>query len=215
MVSAIGVVLAIVTDFMAVIRELGGTDEDFYRLSKPEGKAVLRKMAQLVVTAFREKSQAAAQAVKEAVEELGWIELDPAISFDERKRRGNYNYANPNITDRASHLTNKVRRFIVLYDPRGSVSTEEMKRRIRANGDTPASADDAFEVGYTFPERQRKNPILFLDENSVCVGGFGSQCAPVLSEWSDRRGLLLLPLAGDWLVYFRFAAVREEEVLEA
>lgn len=102
---------------------------------------------------FAEKVQPRAVDVsaKEEVEELGWIELDPAVSFEERVRRGNYKGGvHPNITADKSKLKRKVRRRIVIYDPRGYASTEEMKRRIKENGDRPHDLDDALEVGHKF-----------------------------------------------------------------
>ena len=148
------------------------------------------------------------------VEELGWIKVDPAVSFAERVKRGNYAYVNPKITEKASSSTRKVRRRIVLYDSRGLVSAEEMKQRIRANGDEPASLDDALEVGFLFPDRQRKNSIVFINEDSVCKDHNGSRCAPVLSSQHDSRKLRLDPLAGAWREGIRFAAIREEEYLD-
>lgn len=153
---------------------------------------------------------------KEEVEDLGWIELDPVVSFGEQLQRGNYKGGvHPDITADMYKLNRKVRRRIVLYNPIGFVSTEAMERRIKQNGDRPCCLDDALGVGYKFPDRQRKNPLVCLGEDSVCLDDGGNECAPVLDEWDGRRGLDLNPLVGGWSGRYRFPAVREEEYSDA
>lgn len=150
---------------------------------------------------------------KEEVEDLGWIELDPAISFPDRVTACDFKGGvHPNITADKSKLKRKVRRHIVLYS--GPGSTEEMRRRIRANGDRPCDVDDGTGIGKTYPQRQVGNPLVLLDEGSVCLDGGRGQCAPVLGDWDGRREFSLYRLAGVWNGDYRFPAVREEEFLD-
>lgn len=199
------------------ILALGGDDEDVARL-----ESLAPQVAALSIAARPPKPEAAKaeespapQSKEEVVEELGWIVLDPAVSFDDRVKRGNYKGGvHPNITADKSRLKRKVRRLIVLYNRQGDVSTEEMKRRIRANGDRSCDLDDGLGIGETFPQRQLANPLPLLDESAVCLDLSGYQCAPVLYDWNGERKLNLHPLAGDWHRYYRFPAVREEEYLD-
>lgn len=137
------------------------------------------------------------------------IEIDPNVSFEVRVQRGNYGFVNENIRPANFNLTKSGKRRIVLYDPKGDVSSKEMTRRMAENGDRPAVLDDALELGYKFPDRQRKNPIVFLGEETVWQGPGGDRRVPVLSEWYDLRELSLSWFDRDWFAFCRFAAVRE------
>lgn len=194
----------------------GGDDEDVARL-----ESLASQIAELSIAA-RPKQEPAEIVPSpkpeevEEVEDLGWIELDPAVSFQDRLRLCDFKGGvHPNITAEKSKLKRKVRRRIVIYDPRGYVSTGDMKRRIKENGDRPCDVDDGTGIGYKFPDRQRGNPLVLLDEDSVCLVADGRQCAPVLRKWRGERELDLHPLAGDWRGSCRFPAVREEEYLDA
>jgi|GEM_PF-2886224 len=195
----------------------GGDDDDVARL-----ETLAPQIAALSIAARPPKPEAETVVEeqpdpkpKEEIEELGWVVLDPAVSFAERVKRGKYKGGvHPNITADKSKLKRKVRRHIVLYDPRGYASTEEMKRRIRANGDRPCDLDDGLGIGEKFPQRQVANPLPLLDESAVCLDNNGDECAPVLGRWNSKRKLSLNLLAGDWHSYCRVPAVREEEFLD-
>jgi hypothetical protein len=135
------------------------------------------------------------------------VTLDPTIGMAEWVRRGNYEYANPDIRERNFKLTPTGTREVVLYDPKGAVSSEEMIRRMKADGYKPAGIDDCLAMGAQFPERQRQNPIVFL--GSVWRGPVGGQLVPVLYGWRGRRKLGLGWFDGGWGGSYRFAAVRE------
>lgn len=139
------------------------------------------------------------------------FQIDPAVSFEDRLRRGNYNYVHQDITTEKFklRLTEPVRRSIVLYDPKGPVSSEEMIRRIQHNGDRRPTFDDVLEFGYRFPDRQRKNPIAFLLDEGLWRISPGDARVPVLDEWLDGRELDLRLFTDGWHAIFRFAVVRE------
>lgn len=48
-IAGAGWIMSFITDFHALVLELGGTAEDLHRLVKPEGRALLKNMAQMVV----------------------------------------------------------------------------------------------------------------------------------------------------------------------
>lgn len=139
------------------------------------------------------------------------VDIDPSLSFDDRLRRGNYNYVDEGVTVEyfPLRLTDPARRTIVLYDPHGPVSGEEMVRRIYENGDRRPTFDDALEFGYRFPDRQGKNPIAFLLDDDLWQISRGTYKVPVLDEWLDDRELDLRLFVGNWHAIFRFAAIRQ------
>lgn len=69
-----------------------------------------------------------------AEEEEYLIEIDPNLTFEERVKRGNYIGVDNNITPANFKLTKSGKRRIVIYDPKGDVSSEEMIRRMTENG---------------------------------------------------------------------------------
>lgn len=76
------------------------------------------------------------------------LDLDPTVPLPEQVRRGNYGYVNPALTPENFRLTVPAgKRRVVLYDPHGFVSSEEMIRRMRADGCVPATLDDALAMG--------------------------------------------------------------------
>jgi hypothetical protein len=209
-----GKMTVIVNAVIDAILAAGGDDDDVARLEMlaPEIAAlsIAARPPQPETETVEEQPKP-----KEEVEVLGWIELDPAVSFQERMRLCDFKGGvHPNITADKSKLKCKVRRLIVLYDPRGSVSTEEMKRRMTENGDKPCDIDDGTGIGKTFPQRQVANPLPLLDGGSVCLDDRRDQCAPVLNYWGALREFRLDRLAGDWDGNCRFPAVREEEFLD-
>lgn len=137
------------------------------------------------------------------------LDLDPGVPLAEQISRGNYDYVHEYYTPENFQLTKAGKREIMLYDPKGDASSGEMIRRMAENGDRPAVLDDALELGYKFPARQRQNPIVFLGEETVWRGPDGNRRAPVLREWSDERGLDLCWFGDAWHAGCRFAAVRE------
>ncbi len=196
----------IVNAVIDAILAAGGDDGDVARLEQ-----LAPQIATITIAA--RPPQAQTETTEEEVEDLGWIELDPAVSFPDRVTACDFKGGvHPNITADKSKLKRKVRRHIVLYS--GPGSTEEMRRRIRANGDRPGDVDDGAGIGKTFPQRQEGNPLVLLDEGAVCLDDNDNQCAPVLAYWVRKRKFSLTRLAGDWNDFYRFPAVREEEFLD-
>jgi len=141
----------------------------------------------------------------------------PTVPLAEQIRHGNYNYANPDITDANFSLTIPAgKREVVLYDPRGYVSSETMIARMKADGCRPATFDDALAMGIQYPDRQRQNPIVFLGTAWRDPGG--DRRVPVLGVWDGsralslycfgERGLGLIWFDAGWSGLCRFAVVR-------
>ena len=133
----------------------------------------------------------------------------PTIPLEEQIRRGNHKYSNPAINAGNFQLTIPAgKREVVLYDPRGYVSSEEMIRRMEADGYKPATLDDCLAMGAQHPDRQRQNPIVFL--GSVWCDPVGYRHVPVLDDWGGVRLLLLCWFDDGWSDVCRVAAVREK-----
>jgi hypothetical protein len=144
----------------------------------------------------------------ETTRETFALAFDPTIGIGEWVRRGNYTRPNPDINERNFKLTLSGTRKIVLYDPKGAVSSDEMIRRMKADGYKPAGIDDALAMGAQFPERQRQNPIVFL--GTTWRDPDGLQHVPVLSGWCGGRRLGLDWFDFVWDGRYRFAALREK-----
>lgn len=132
---------------------------------------------------------------------------DPTVSIQEQINRGGYGYANPAINSGNFKLSLSGSRDIVLYDPRGFVSSEEMIRRMDGDGFLSATLDDALAFGIEHPDRQCQNPIVFL--GTVWRGSDRDRRVPVLNHWDGRRGLHLRWFDSVWDGSCRFAAVRK------
>lgn len=134
------------------------------------------------------------------------LNLDPSIPLAEQIRRGNYTYVNSVITPNNFHLMVPAgKRDIILYDPRGYVSSEEMVRWMKGDGCVPATLDDALAMGQQYPDRQRRNPIVFL--GTIWPVAFGIRHVSVLYG----RSLELSWFDNTWNMLCRFAAVRYEK----
>lgn len=148
------------------------------------------------------------KAVASATESFA-LTFDPTVPFDGQVVRGKYDRVNPHITSEHFKLTLSGSHEVVLFDPRGTVSSQEMVARMKRDRYVPATLDDALALGATHPERQRQNPIVFL--GSIWRNPDGDRRLPVLLEWHDLRELALLRFDGGWLDRCRFAAVRLEK----
>lgn len=57
LVSALGVLMGIITALVAAVKKKGGSDEDFYRLVTPEGENLIEKIADMIVQAGRKEKR--------------------------------------------------------------------------------------------------------------------------------------------------------------
>jgi hypothetical protein len=190
----------------------GGDEEDMVRL-----ESLAPEIAALSIAARPLKQDVAEEPSSfiEKVEVLGWIELNPSIPFEERLRLCHFEGGvHKNITAKTSILKRRVRRLIVLYDPGGPVSTEDMRKRIKNAGDRPCDIDDGTGIGKIYPQRQVINPLPLLDEGQEYHDLKGYQSIPVLCLAGNKRALDLFRSTVGWLGRYLFPAVREEKFLD-
>jgi hypothetical protein len=91
------------------------------------------------------------------------IELDPSLSLEDQIRRGNYSTVDGNFTSRDFHLSLSGKREIILYEIEEMIpGPSDLIRRMQADGNAPATLDDALAIGYKFPDKQLQHPIAFL-----------------------------------------------------
>ena len=133
--------------------------------------------------------------------------------FPEQIKSGHYDDVNKHFTPKHFQPTLDGKRTVVLFDPKGliAVSFEEMTNRMKAAGASfPPSLDDALAMGTQFPNRQKRNPIVFLQELSFAAR---TDLIVFLHSlgWNNTRRLDLIWTGINWRFRydFRFAAVRE------
>jgi hypothetical protein len=141
------------------------------------------------------------------------LTLDPTVPLSEQVRMGTYGELNGNYKPENFTLTLTGNREVVLFDPQGAVSSEEMIARMKAEGYVPALIDDALAMGVQYPDRQKKNAIVFLGTLFHDHDSCGDERVPLLDGWEDvsegGRLLLLGWFGNEWPDGCRFAAVRE------
>ena len=192
---------------------LDGSDEDISRL-----ESLAPQIARLTIGAGLKDRQPITKPKGETVIELGWIEVNPRESFEERKARNGFNHVEPIVRAETSKLSGKVRRRIVMYHDKSRDSSESMLSRIRVQGHRPAGLNDLFEVHAQFRDLCKGWSIIFLDINSVCLDEIGREHAPILisARYPNEYGKQFIfnlgtqPLYEVHLGNFAFAAIAEE-----
>lgn len=154
---------------------------------------------------------AALQATR--VTELGWIEVDPNVSFQDRIAECDLDGgAHKSITCESTQAAGRVRRLIVLYEPPCPVFSSEMEALMKEKGDRPCVIDDGIVISDKFPACQVKNPLPLL--GSLCKGRRHLSGVPVLAAWKERPSFGVVENCGMWGPGYVFPAVRREEVLD-
>ncbi len=197
MISATGFIAAFITGLLTEVKSLGGTAEDVHRLVNPEGKMLIKQIAQLIVDAGKKVNQSFS------------VTFDMALVMADMVKAGNYNYANPNITsenfplDAEGKTEDEV--FILHFDR--TITSEQAIAEMDKKGLRPATITHALAFGAQHPEEQRKYPIIFL--GSSWVDSDGRRRVPCLDVGGDKRRLDLDWFSYGWLASCRFAAVRK------
>jgi hypothetical protein len=117
-------------------------------------------------------------------------------------------YVNPNFT--SANFGAELTGTVTLEGGRlvhfgRDMSTEAVERRLEEIGLRPGNAHELAAFGATFPEEQRKYPI-------VALGGkrwqrpAGGECVAFLDGWGDERELRLCIVASVWDGFCRFLA---------
>ena len=142
------------------------------------------------------------------------VTVDYAHSLDQMIAAGKYDSVNPNITDQhfplpsiPTGLTTKADLKLELVHLNRTVSSNEAIAELKQKGLRPATIHELLAFGATYPEEQRKYPIVAL--GSVWQRWDGYRFVPYLSSDGDRRGLDRSFFGGGWRAGCRFLAVRE------
>lgn len=197
MISAAGFITALITNLLAEVKSLGGSSDDVHRLVNPEGKTLIKQIAQLIVDSGKKAKQSFQ------------ISFDWEISFDEMVKAGKYGYVNRNITQKNFPLDAEGKSeeevFILHFDR--NLTSEQAIAEMDKQGLRPATSTHALHFGAKHPEEQRKYPIIFLGSSWVSSGG--RRIVPCLCVYGDKRKLYLGWFSGGWDADCRFAAVRK------
>ena len=198
-VSALGVLMSIITNLVSLVRKRGGTDEDIYRLATPEGESLLEKIADLIVVAGRFAGK------------VYRITIGDGRTTEDLVRDGKYDYANTYVTSVNFSLRPQFMgpREVVLLEFDHDVSSEEAIAEAAKQDLEQPVYEDALRFGVEYPEVQRERPVVFLHE-------------PVRDPSGDLSVLYLWGSAGDrrlnldWFVFrwyrrYRFAFVRKSK----
>ena len=201
-VSGAGLIAGIWTEIFKAVRERGGTDDDIHRLATPDGASLIGKFADLIVA----NTKAAVNGFP--------ILVDYTHSLAQMIAAGKYDSVNSNITDKhppppsiLAGLPIKAELKLELVPFNRTISSNDAIQELKQRGLRPATPPELLAFGATYPEEQRKYPIVAL--GSVWQRWDGYRFVPYLSSDGDRRGLDRSFFGGGWRAGCRFLAVRE------
>lgn len=196
-----GVMLSIIETLKTMVRDLGGTFADVYRLATPEGADDLRAIAAIIV---RGAKAAAADTLRAMC-------VYTAPSYKELKSAFDwvndwYERAEFKAIDICQSISREpsVVEFIYVHMDR-SASTDEVLAEMEKRNLRPALYEEGVDFSQIHPDEQRKFPIVML--GSVCVDPSGRRGVACLFEDSVGRYLRLYRVEGDWDSLYRFLAV--------
>ena len=87
--------------------------------------------------------------------------------------------------------------------------TEEVLQAITSHGLRPADIVEILTFGATYPEEQRKYPIVA--RGALWIGTCGGHFVPCLRTGSKGRYVDLYWFGGMWDTYYRFAVLRDTQ----
>ena len=200
-VSALSVLMGIITALVSAVRKRGGTDEDIYRLATPDGENLIEKIATLIVQAGKPIEKLAENCYK--------VLVDYGQTLQQMIANGKYNYANSDIGGNNFPMTDNGKQEVVveLVHFGRDMESEAVFREFEARGLRAATLPELLAFGAAYPEKQREFPIIAL--GSVWQDRFGSRFVPCLDGFGSRRLLSLDWFGFGWSGCCRFAAVRK------
>jgi hypothetical protein len=204
-VAGAGLLTSIFTEFAQAVYDRGGTAEDIHRLATPEGRAIIGKLAELTVCGTYGNTFI--------------LSIDYSRPLAEVVAAGNYNYADPNITEE-NFPTNKVDPAVdgnptgvqgavaMLVQPDCHIDSMRILGELDRIGLRPGSMFELAVFGEQHPEVQLKFPILAA--GSVWTHPDGHRRVGYL--WGDdiRRRLSHDYFDSRWWENCRFLAFRKE-----
>ena len=201
-VSALGVLMSIITALVSAVRKQGGTDADIYRLATPEGESLLDKIAALIVQAGKPIEKLAENCYK--------VLVDYGQTLQQMIANGKYDYANSDITASNFPTQGSGQQNVVveLVHFGRDMASEAVLKEFEARGLRVATLPELLAFGATYPEKQREFPIVAL--GSVWRDRSGDhRYVPYLCGNGSERLLSLRWDDGRWDDSCRFAAVRK------
>ena len=201
-VSGAGLVAGIWTEIVKAVRERGGTDDDIHRLATPDGAPLIGKFADLIVS-----------NTKAAVNGFS-ILVDYTHSLAQMIAAGKYDSVNSDITEKnfpvakvPTGLPTKVDLKLELVHLNRTISSNDAVQELKKQGLRPATLPELLAFGATYPEEQRKYPIV--THSSVWRRWSCYRDVPCLFSGDGGRNLGLYSFEIDWSAGHRFLAVCE------
>lgn len=195
MISGAGFIASFIGSLLAAVTELGGSSEDVHRLVNPEGKTLIKQIAQLIVDAGNK----ARQTFK--------VKFDTGKSLADLVKAGKYSHVNRFITAENFSLDTEGKTedevFILHFDR--IISSVQAIAEMDKQGLRPATCTHALAFGAQYQKEQRKYPIIFL--GSSWVNFDGDRYFLSLDVDGAKRQLHLRWYGNDWNKRYRFAAV--------
>lgn len=201
-VSGAGLLTSVFTKLDQQARSVGATDEDWHRLTTPDGDTVIAQMAQAMV--------ANPDVFESGTAESYQLTVDYDRSLAAMVKAGRYVYTNDNITAKNFPIegSGTVESEGVLVHLDRYASTEEVEQEIAKRGLRPTTIEELLAFGETYPDVQREFPVVALGSSWV---DRGYRYVPYLWSHVDERSLYLFSdVPGDqWSPDYRFLAVRK------
>ena len=207
-VSALGVLMSIITALVSAVKKQGGMDADIYRLATPEGESLIERIAALIVEAGKPEKLA---------ENCYRVVVDYERSLAQMITAGKYDYANSDITAQnfpiqgsgPSTGSGQAKQEVVveLVHYGRDMETDAVLKDLESKGMRPATLPELLSFGSTNPEKQREFPIIAL--GSVWRHRIGNRRVAYLDRWVAKRKLNLSWIDVGWHDGCRFAAVRK------
>ena len=201
LVSALGVLMSIITALVSAVRKQGGMDADIYRLATPEGESLLDKIAALIVQAGKPIEQLAENCYK--------VLVDYEQTLQQMIANGKYDYVNSDINQSNFPVSGNGKQEVVveLVHYGRDMETDDVLKDLESKGMRPAILPELLAFGATHTEKQREFPIVAL--GSVWRGRDGGRRVPCLGRCGSGRWLRLYWDDEGWGDGCRFAAVRK------
>ena len=193
-VSGAGLLASVWTELMAQVQKLGGTDDDIHRLTRPEGRETIVKMAEVIVGNTAEVFQ---------------IVVDHSQTLADMITAGKYDWVNPDITQDHFPISGN---GIVELTPElihfgKSMGTDNVFKELDRRCLRPATLAELLAFGAKHPEKQREFPIVAL--GSVWAHSLGYRGVPYLGESASKRSLDFYWYDVGWGGSFRFLVCRK------
>ena len=200
-VSALGVLMSIITALVFAVRKQGGTDADIYRLATPEGESLLDKIAALIVQAGKPIEKLAENCYK--------VPVDYGQTLQQMIANGKYDYVNSDINASNFPTQGSGQQNVVveLVHFGRDMASDAVLKEFEARGLCAATLPELLAFGTTHPEKQREFPIVAL--GSAWQYRDGDRGVPYLDRDGLGRRLSLGWDALRWDDICRFAAVRK------